>query len=348
MQNVTAPPAQPQNAAVQPINYPPNPMNYPPQQAYPMYPPGQYYPPNPQGNVPMPQYPPGYSPQMPPNYGPGMQPPYPPTGTTIPPATNPQQPKILTNSPLDQLAATDMAIVDQQFELMEFVTGCETRNKYKVAINSGGQQKTLFFCKEHSGCCVRNCCTPEMRPFTMKIKHVVCQSDISQEDFTHPYATFKRPFKCTCCCCNRPEMTGKYEENNQTFGKIVEPCTLCSPEFKIFNKDNTLKYTLNINCCQCGFQCRGNYCGRMASCTFEIYNGNATSGSVVGTVTRRCTGVKNVVTDADTFIIKFPQDAQPEDKLMIIGAVLLIDYRYYETNGQQEDKNKAGVVNAIK
>ena len=45
---------------------------------------------------------------------------------------------------------------------------------------------------------------------------------------------------------------------------------------------------------------------------------------------RKPKGLVNVISDADNFVISFPPTATPLDKFMIVGAVLLIDYRYYE------------------
>lgn len=63
------------------------------------------------------------------------------------------------------------------------------------------------------------------------------------------------------------------------------------------------------------------------------------TGKPVGTIKKKCQGIQELVTDADTFILTFPDNASPEEKLMLIGAVLLLDYRYYEDNGCEDDNN---------
>lgn len=61
--------------------------------------------------------------------------------------------------PLQILAQASTAIVKQQIELLEILSGCETANRYHVYVKlQNGQMVYLFKCKEKSGWCVRNCC----------------------------------------------------------------------------------------------------------------------------------------------------------------------------------------------
>ena len=62
--------------------------------------------------------------------------------------------------PLIQLSQAKSAIIKQQFELMEVLTGCETANRYHCyIITHSGEFIYLFKCKESSSWCERNCCT---------------------------------------------------------------------------------------------------------------------------------------------------------------------------------------------
>jgi hypothetical protein len=61
--------------------------------------------------------------------------------------------------PMAVLAEAKSAIVKQQIELLEILTGCETKNRYHVYITThSGQFVYLFKCKEESDCCARMCC----------------------------------------------------------------------------------------------------------------------------------------------------------------------------------------------
>lgn len=82
-------------------------------------------------------------------------------------------PMVFVENPLQEHAASKVAIIEQQIELLEMITGCETKNRYHVFLqNPYGQKKFLFKCKEESGCCERNCCPSDARPFLMKVNHI--------------------------------------------------------------------------------------------------------------------------------------------------------------------------------
>ena len=75
----------------------------------------------------------------------------------------------------------------QKVEVLEAITGFETKNKYKI-LNSMGQE--VYKAKEKSGCCARQCCGP-IRPFGMEI------TDAHGNEVIH----LERPLACTSCWC---------------------------------------------------------------------------------------------------------------------------------------------------
>lgn len=243
-------------------------------------------------------------------------------------------PMMIIADPLAELASATTALVAQEMELLEIITNCETPNRYHVFLQDAfGNSKYLFKCKEESSCFQRNCCPAGARGFQMNIKHVISQISFN-DDFSKPYLRFDKPFKCTCCCLARPEMKGLFVQSKQVLGKVQEPCTFCDPVINVFGKDGNIRYKITTSCCQCGYCCRNNICGKLSEITFRIYNGNqSTEGKGVGTITREVKGVQNIISDADSFRITFPVDAKPEEKLLIIGATLMIDYQYYENAG---------------
>ena len=231
-------------------------------------------------------------------------------------------------NPLQELAQSKSAIIKQRIELPK-ITECGTKNRYHVYV----QKKCLFKCKEESGCCESNCCPFDARPFSIKIKHISGQNQMN-EDFTKGFAEFKRPFKCTCCCLARPSMSATYAESGVFFGKVIEAFSCCDPIFNVYDKDKAIKYRITCDCCQCGFCCRNSCCGKLFSVNLNIHDGNDVNmtGKPVGTIKKKCEGIQQLITD-NTYILTFPENASPEEKLMLIGAVLLLDYRYYEDNG---------------
>lgn len=67
----------------------------------------------------------------------------------------------------------------------------------------------------------------------------------------------ERPFKCTCLCLARPEMSVSFVENgsNTFFGKIKNPCLLCTLGCNVEDAKGNLKYIIEGSCCQVGWLC---------------------------------------------------------------------------------------------
>ncbi len=245
-----------------------------------------------------------------------------------------------TQDPLNELAMSYKATIRQQPELMEILTGCETENRYHVFITlANGMEKYLFKCKEDSTCCQRQCCPSDSREFNMRIKHISNQMDF-RGNFETYYATLMKPFKCTCLCLARPSITGVFQSNNQLFGKVTEEFTCCDPLFILYNQCG-IKYVITIDCSQCGFCCRKG-CSKYNKVECIIREGGV-NGVPVGKITKRAAqSFMEYVGDADTYDIDFPQNSTPDEKLTLIMAGLFIDYRYYETNGSDDQNNNSG------
>lgn len=136
-------------------------------------------------------------------------------------------------------------------------------------------------------------------------------------------------------------MTGKLINNPpKPLGKVCEPCTVCDPIIKIFNGANIHTFTITCDCCQCGYCCRNSMMGRCSEVNFDIFNGASTEGKPTGNVFKKVKGCESVIGDADFYTITFPSQASPEDKLMLIGAVIMIDYLYYE---DKDNSNEGGM-----
>ena len=56
------------------------------------------------------------------------------------------------------LNAANSAFIKQKIEILEVLTGCETKNRYNVFLNfPNGTSAFAFKCKEESHCCSRLC-----------------------------------------------------------------------------------------------------------------------------------------------------------------------------------------------
>jgi hypothetical protein len=135
-------------------------------------------------------------------------------------------------------------------------------------------------------------------------------------------------------------MSGDFK-NGGNFGKIIEPLSCCDPRYNVYDKSGKLKYVIIADCCQCGLICR-NSCGKCSEVLFQIHKADKQVMDVNNTdghIKRLFSGVvQELVSDADNFELIFPVDATPEDKLLLIGNVLMIDYRYYEDGGSNNNQ----------
>ena len=238
--------------------------------------------------------------------------------------------------PISELAMSYRATIRQQPEVTELLTGCESENRYHVFISLvNGMEKYLFKCKEQSTCCQRQCCPADAREFNMLIKHI-SNPDAFKENFSKYFAKLSKPYKCSCLCLARPKITGEYTSNNQVFGEVKEECSCCDPLFVVLNQSE-VKYSITINCCQCGFCCRSACSGYYAvDC---IIREGGKNGTPVGSIKKKlASNILEFMGDADTYIIEFPPSATPEDKLSLIMAGLFIDYRYFESNASNNGR----------
>ena len=242
------------------------------------------------------------------------------------------QPGMMANGiqigdPMEILIKAPAAKIVQQVELLEIVSECETNNRYDVFCEMNGVKYFCFRCKEDSSWCMRNMCPSDLRSFKI---HMMLPGQ-------KKFGILDRPFKCTCCCCARPIVKGTFS-NGQPFGTINQPFTCCSPFFETVDETDGSKYSIEIPYCQCGFMCRSNVCGKCSEVIGNIYKENDLTHPV-GTFKKLENCVQEMVSDANSFEIIFPTDATVGDKLNILATVILIDYRFYESNASSNQKS---------
>ena len=239
------------------------------------------------------------------------------------------QPGMMANGiqigdPMEILIKAPSAKIIQQIELLEIVSECETNNRYDVFCEMNGVKYFCFRCKEDSSWCMRNMCPSDLRSFKI---HMMLPGQ-------KKFGILDRPFKCTCCCCARPIVKGTFS-NGQPFGTINQPFTCCSPFFETVDETDGSKYSIEIPYCQCGFMCRSNCCGKCSEVNGNIYKENDLTHPV-GSFKKVENCLLEMISDANSFEIIFPTDATVGDKLNILATVILIDYRFYESNANTD------------
>ena len=187
----------------------------------------------------------------------------------------------------------------------------------------------LFKCKEQSECCQRNCCCASVREFSMAIKHVKPHLE-TDDTFDNTDISAYKPCKCTCFCLERPIMN-VFTNRNTLVGTVKQPFSCCDPIFTINDPSGVIKYYIWADCCQCGYCCGNNICGKLSEVIFYIYS-NLDKTVKIGSITKKVAKLSEMITNADSYSIIFPEGAFPEDKLLLIAAALMIDYQYFESS----------------
>ncbi|XP_071165694.1 phospholipid scramblase 1-like isoform X1 [Mytilus edulis] len=221
---------------------------------------------------------------------------------------------------LEYLASVDQLLVKQKVEAIEAITGFETNNKYEI-VNSLGQR--VYQAVEDTCCCTRNCCG-STRPFDIKIM------DNRNTEVIH----LSRGLRCSSCWCPCCLQRVTVEAPpGQVVGYVSQAWSLCKPRFKIENAEGETVLRIKGPCCQ------WEMCGDIE---FDVHTEDETT--FVGRVTKQWTGLgKELFTDADNFGISFPVDLDIKMKAVMIGAVFLLDFMFYENN-KKKNQNDAKKV----
>ena len=125
------------------------------------------------------------------------------------------------------------------------------------------------------------------------------------------------------------------KEQGDYLGKIVNPFKWCNAELQVFDSKNDLKYIIMGDCCQLGFWCQFP-CETCQTIQFQILDSrrNPTNGRLM----KKSAGcIKSTFTDADNFSLVFPQNTTKEEKALLMSAVIMLDFMYFE---DKQDKNE--------
>eukprot|EP00640_Fibrocapsa_japonica_P003556 CAMPEP_0113934576 /NCGR_PEP_ID=MMETSP1339-20121228/1895_1 /TAXON_ID=94617 /ORGANISM="Fibrocapsa japonica" /LENGTH=293 /DNA_ID=CAMNT_0000936439 /DNA_START=104 /DNA_END=985 /DNA_ORIENTATION=- /assembly_acc=CAM_ASM_000762 len=221
------------------------------------------------------------------------------------------------------LTQLDKIMIKQKWHFFEALTSdlLEFRNKYEVMDENGNM---VFFAGEESGCCMRFCCGRH-RAFRM----------VFHDKDNKPVLTMIRKLKFCCACfpCCLQEMAvfpGAAEEYDAPgkIGEITQPqwggCF--HPTLHLKDGNGNVEVTMkgpfirNDCCCNVPFQVLGN-------------DGATEIGNVVKVKPNGCSGLaREAFTDADNFNVDFPKDLKVETKATILGAMMLIDFMFFEDN----------------
>jgi len=251
--------------------------------------------------------------------------------------------------------------IKQQVSLWELF-GCEIPNKYKISafkrknFNSERprQGKVILNAREKGGgcltCMIRNCCLAA-RPFTIELDAAGNDAQILR---------FERPYHCptecdicadiqmcngTCCCmdccwCGNATI-GVYSgaassKPNVFLGRVRQDCSCCyHPAYSIRNEKDEPMYIV-------GGECYTGCCECLRQVKFPVKK--AGHQEKVGELMKvRGNFIKEFFTDADSFALTFPKDADPRQRALLLASTFMVDFMHFEKNNDNSSGG-AGIL----
>ena len=245
---------------------------------------------------------------------------------------------VYVEDPMAELASCPSILIRQEPEFLEAILGCEEPNVYHVFGHSPYGYKYLFKCFEQSECCERLFCPSGKREFNMDIIHCNSYEQLGM-GYNEPFANFHKPFMCAVGCCCRPEITVSINSTKKVVGKAVHIWTCCDPTFECYDEKGHLKYIVTASCCQCILLCPG-MIGKSYEGQFDILD--PSNNQPIGNIIKEPATLSEMATDADSYTVNFPANANAYDKMLLMGLTILADYQYFETNASNNNRRRRG------
>jgi len=250
--------------------------------------------------------------------------------------------------------------VRQHLELVELLTGCETKNRYALAAipaeteiptNVDSNWSTQFRqsagfnpllkAKEQSECFERICC-PLFRGFTMDFV----------DGNANAFMTISRPFKCDPCYCPGLCLCNPQELSISSAGKVIAtakettgPCCTtgcCLRQFTVTDHSGALMYKLEANeCCSKsgGCNCCAPTCFNQGL-TIDI---TSASGELLEPSTFVWPGCNcGGLTDLTNMVVQFPVGSNADERASILAGMMLIEFTVMEMRRQNDKNNNGG------
>ena len=195
---------------------------------------------------------------------------------------------------MDELSVANTLVLSQKKEWGEIVSGFETKNRY-VVLNELGNE--LYRAKEEGGSLLLRLSLKAFRPFTI----VLTKGD------GQPALRVERPFRFFFHEVDVREAGGK------VLGTVVREFSWLHRLFRVSDAQDKEICRL--------------YGPLFHPWTFEIRQNERE----VGKITKKWSGLlKEGFTDTDNFAAVLPPGMSTEAKCVLLGAVFLIDFVYFE------------------
>ena len=228
-------------------------------------------------------------------------------------APPPPQQMLIAQCPpgLEPLLGLESVWIHQQVDLVETFLPVETKNKYQITDHRGAQCYMAF---EQSNVFGRQFLGTG-HPFHMDII----------DNYGRMIFYCERPLQC----CDDQVTVHLYD--GTILGSVTHGwCACWNSEFNVFDQNRSHIFNIDGPCCGCALT---------TCCMSEKYDVYPVhSKNPVAQIRKEFSGfLQEIATDADIFGVEFPIDLDAKMKAVLIGAVFLIDFTYYETSGAQNN-----------
>lgn len=180
-----------------------------------------------------------------------------------------------------------------------------------------------------SGCYLRSLCSG-FDPYHIRIFNNDNPVDINLVyHISRPLRCIKCPFKC---CCFQENII--QDSNERQVGRILETCWYILPTFHSIDSDNTPEYIITPPVFSCCFRIIPNYCAESNCFNDSMYiftmNSSPVKGNEVGKIVKPWSGWYNECCTRNVEIqITFPEDAEYESKVRLLGASMMMNELYF-------------------
>tara|TARA_B100001123_G_scaffold440115_1_gene578371 strand:+ start:1889 stop:2497 length:609 start_codon:yes stop_codon:yes gene_type:complete len=201
---------------------------------------------------------------------------------------------------MEKLNSISDLVVRQRKELAEIITGFETKNAYSIE-DVHGQQ--LYVAAEGSGSTMMRIFLRAFRPFTIRI--FAGGSDVMSLQILRPFRWYFHRVEVED---GQGQLIGVVERQfNWLNRRYVVTCTPAQKEYYIESP-------------------------MLSPWTFYIRD---SKGVEQGKITKKWGGlIKEAISNADDFGVTWPAQWDAGVKSVLLGAVFLIDFIYFESRGQ--------------
>lgn len=222
-----------------------------------------------------------------------------------PPSMNYQNPAPAASGAcgnLNVLSSYQKVFLQQQRDLLETLTTLDMPNKY-ILFNKDDQP--LMYIEE----------VPTGVPYRHRALDVVAKDPAGQKLF-HITRPSKYCAQCAFCCaymkpCKYEGDVSLYDQNDKHLGHLTQKGSFKSAHLVVEDKDDDTIFEIK---------------GKSACCTPTTDYDILKKDKKVGEIDKLGIGIG---TGSNRYEIEFPEDAQPNDKALIIGLAVLIDYRFH-------------------